>query len=82
MKVLIDGLRRSMAREYNAAIRAFRNLEHEVRDTFEMQELRDHLTELRKLIGGLMCVYSDNPDDLFSNLADEADGLLNLEDDQ
>ena len=37
--------------------------------------LQDALWDLRSMIGAMMCVYSADPDDFFSNMTDEAEKL-------
>jgi len=67
VKVSIDGLRRSLATSYNEAVAAFK---YDNRD-----RLQDALWDLRSMIGAMMCVYSADPDDFFSNMTDEAEKL-------
>ena len=67
MKVSVDGLRKSLGRAFNEAVAAFKADDREA--------LEDALWGLRQMVGGMMCVYSDNPDDLFTNMTDEAEKL-------
>jgi len=67
MKVSVDGLRRNLGRVFNEAVDAFKN--------DDRATMKDALWGLRQMIGGMMCVYSDDPDDLFSNMTDEAQKL-------
>jgi hypothetical protein len=75
MKVSVDGLRRNMARAYNKAIDGYQYA-IECHDGDDFETLKEGLDELRQMIGGLMCVYSDDPEDLMTNMADEADKLF------
>ena len=68
MKVNMDGLRRSLGRAYNDTARAY--------VTNDRDALVDGLAELRSMVGALMCIYSKDPDDVMSDMTDEADKLL------
>ena len=77
MKVSIDGLRRSLVTDYNKVIRAFLQIQSgKIAEDWQIKEVNQQLWNLRQMIGGLLCVYSADPDDMFSNMADEADELL------
>jgi hypothetical protein len=64
MKVSVDGLRSNMARAYSKTVRGYRNDDKE--------EIKEGLDDMRPMIGAFMCMYSDDPDDLMSNMTDEA----------
>lgn len=68
MKVSMDGLRRSLGESYNDAVRAF--------ESGSESGMRNALWDLRRMIGGLMCIYTDDPDDMMSNMGDDAEKLL------
>jgi hypothetical protein len=72
MKVSVDGLRRNMARSYKKAISGYRQVVGENGHDDSFTELKDGLDEIRQWIGAFMCMYSDNPDDLMSNMTDDA----------
>ena len=74
MKVSVDGLRRNLAEAYSRTVDGFREVV-EGRDIEEFSELKDGLDDLRQMIAGFMCVYSDNPEDLMTDMGDEADDL-------
>jgi hypothetical protein len=74
MTVSVDGLRRNLARAYCDSIDGFREIT-EGRDLEEFSTLKEGLDDLRQMIGALMCVYSPNPDDLMTDMADESDRL-------
>ena len=75
MKVSVDGLRRNLMNAYNKSVRGYRELS-EFCDIDDLFDLKEGLDELRQMIGGLMCVYSPDPSDLMTDMADEADRLL------
>ena len=74
MKVSVDGLRLNLARAYEKAVEGFHEITED-RDLDEFSELKEGLDDLRQMIGSFMCMYSDNPDDLMTNMADESDKL-------
>jgi hypothetical protein len=74
MKVSMDGLRRNLAAAYIRTVEGFREITED-RNLSEFLELKEGLDDLRQMIGGFMCVYSDNPEDMMSDLSDESDDL-------
>jgi len=74
MTVSVDGLRRNLARAYEKTIEGFREVT-EGRDLDDFETLKDGLDDLRQMIGALFCIYSPNPDDLMTDMADESDKL-------
>lgn len=77
MKVSIDGLRRNLARAYNETAEAFNDLPVTI-PTDDIDRMRDGLVNLRQYIGAMMCMYTDDPEDMCSNLADEAEELVEV----
>lgn len=75
MKVSMDGLRRNLMNAYNKSVRGFREI-IEGRDIDEYSELKEGLDDTRQMIAGLMCVYSEDPEELMTDMADEIDKLL------
>jgi hypothetical protein len=75
MKVSMDGLRRNLASGYVKTIDGFREVTEgrELCDGFD--QLKEGLDEMRQMIVGLMCCYSEDPDDLMTDMSDEADKL-------
>jgi len=69
----MDGLRRNLASAYTKAVEGFREAGGLDHDDFD--SLKKGLDELRQMIGALFCVYSLDPYDLMTNMADEADEL-------
>ena len=82
MKVSVDGVRRNLASTYNAAVLAFNDMtdlegcDSDYKE--DLNDLRKVLIEMRQHLAFLMCTYSDNPEDLFTDMSDEADNLLQL----
>lgn len=75
MQVSVDGLRRSLADAYSRSVAGYREaIENNGHDS-SFYNLKEGLDDLRRMIVGLFCCYSDDPKDLFSNLSDEAEGL-------
>jgi hypothetical protein len=74
VKVSMDGLRRNLARAYCQTIEGFRET-IEGRDIDDFATLREGLDDMRQMIAALMCVYSDDPEDLMTNMGDECDKL-------
>jgi hypothetical protein len=74
MTVSVDGLRRNLAGAYSKAIRGFCEIQKPL-DPYEYETLKEGLDDLRQMIGALFCIYSPNPDDLMTDMADEADKL-------
>lgn len=72
MKVNFDGLRKQIARDYNRVVHAFAQRE-------DRTEILERLGDLREGIGSLLCCYSDNPEDEFSDLSDLVDFLAPTE---
>ncbi len=64
MKVSVDGLRRNMARAYSKTVNGYQ--------FNDMKEIKEGLDDMRQMIGAFMCMYSNDPDDLMSNMTDEA----------
>jgi len=75
MTVNVDGLRRNLMNAYNKSVRGYRDIK-ELRNIDDLYDLKEGLDELRQMIGGLMCVYSPDPVDLMTDMADEANKLL------
>jgi hypothetical protein len=67
MTVSVDGLRRNLARAYGKAVSGFHMDNRE--------EIKIGLDDLRQMIGAFMCMYSDDPADLMTNMTGEADKL-------
>lgn len=74
MTVSMNGLRRNLGAAYAKAIKGFRAVRAEYQ-TSATEQLKEGLDELRQMIAGLYCVYSDKPDDLMTDMGDEADRL-------
>jgi hypothetical protein len=68
MKVSMDGLRKNLAAAYRKTVDGYRMM--------DQVTLREGLRELRSMIAGLMCIYSEDPDDMMTDMTDEADKLL------
>jgi len=75
MKVSMDGMRRNIARAFADVHEALCD-EFEGYATGEGEVTNDAMIKLRSMIGAAMCVYSENPDDLFNNLEPEIDFIL------
>ena len=75
MKVSIDGLRRNMGEAYKKAVYGYRWAIDQNNDDDSFDDLKTGLEELRSMIGAFMCIYSDNPDDMMSNMTDYSDTL-------
>ena len=74
MKVNMDGLRRALARAYTHVVDGYHDaIEGRTFDIYP--DLKDGLDEMRQIIGSLMCVYSDDPDELMTDLGDECGSL-------
>jgi hypothetical protein len=74
MTVSMDGLRRSLARAYSETVEGFREVV-ESRDIEEFSKLKEGLDDMRRMIGALMCVFSEDPEDRMTDMVDEADKL-------
>lgn len=72
MKASMDGLRRNLASAYRLALFGYRSVKE------PPSALTEGLEELRSMIAGSMCIYSEDPEDLFSDMANEVDKLLPL----
>ena len=75
MRVSMDGLRRNLASAYKKAVSGYREAVSENGYDCSFSDLRDGLDELRQMIGALMCVYSKDPEDEMSDMADDCDSL-------
>lgn len=75
MKVSMDGLRRNLANAYAKSVEGYRNAVDDNGYDDSFAELKDGLNDLRQMIASLMCCYSKDPDDLMTNMGDEADEL-------
>ena len=73
MTVSIDGLRRNIASAFTDVHNA---LCDEFPDYANSDDTQNAMMQLRSMIGAAMCVYSENPDDKFTDMADEIDILL------
>jgi len=73
MTVSIDGLRRNIAKAFKGVHNA---LCDEFPDYAESEETQNAMIQLRSMIGAAMCVYSENPEDKFTDMADSIDILL------
>lgn len=72
--VSMDGLRRNIARSYNALVETLAYAyAHDY--PIDREEIEEHMRELRQDIAILHCVYDDNTEQ-FSNLTDEIDKIL------
>lgn len=77
MIVNMDGLRRNLAAAYRKTLYAYRlALLEQTRNV----ELEEGLKEMRSMIDGLMCVYSDDPEELMSDMSNDIEKLLPLVD--
>ena len=74
MKVSVDGLRSNLAEAYKKAVSGYQEITRgePFYEKPGFYELKEGLDELRTFIGALMCVYSEDPEDMFSNMTDEA----------
>jgi hypothetical protein len=72
MNVSMDGMRRNLARAYADTVRGFRMLQS---DCDGYCEIKEGLDDMRMMLVCLMCIYSDKPEDLMSNMANDADKL-------
>jgi hypothetical protein len=70
VKVSMDGLRKNLTGSFNRFVRMLKDEDYFGNSTFEKlsQEDVDALDELRRMIGGLNYVYSDDED--FNDLVD------------
>jgi hypothetical protein len=75
MKVSVDGLRRNLARAYCKTVRGYQDHKKDDNDIYALADIKDGLDDLRQMIGAFMCMYSDDPDDLMTNMTDEAEKL-------
>jgi hypothetical protein len=78
MKVSIDGLRKNLMIAYNEVVHGFRGMDGAI-SSAEWQarnQLKDGIDDLRTLIGGFLCMFSDNTDDLCSDMSEHCDKLL------
>ena len=75
MKVNMDGLRNNLANAYEKTIRAYRKIIREHNEE-EFLDIKEGLDDLRHMIASLMCCYSSNPEELMTDMGEEADRLL------
>lgn len=75
MTVSIDGLRRNLLSAYKRACAGYREAIEENGYNESFKNLKTGLDDLRQMIGALMCCYSDDPEDLFSDMSYETDQL-------
>jgi hypothetical protein len=68
MKISMDGLRKNLAVAYRKTVDGYRMM--------DQVTLIEGLRELRSMIAGLMCIYSEDPEDMMTNMTDEVDKLL------
>jgi hypothetical protein len=73
MTVSIDGLRRNIAKSFKDVHNALCDESPTYPDCYE---IKDAMIRLRSTIGASMCVYSENPADLLTDMADKIDTLL------
>lgn len=77
MKVSIDGLRKNLMIAYNEAVHGYRNINQpDGLKYLGMDQLKTGIDDLRTLIGGFLCMFSDNTDDLCSDMSEHCDKLL------
>ncbi len=77
MKVNMDGMRMCLAKSYSKTVLGYRELvdDEHLASWPGLDELKEGLDELRQIIGTLMCTYSENPNELMSDMSDNADKL-------
>ena len=74
MTIDMDGLRARMADAYKSAITGYNELScgEDCSDKPGFDKLKTGLDDLHTYIGAIMCLYSDDPADLCSNMTEEA----------
>jgi hypothetical protein len=75
MQVSVDGLRRNLARAYTKAVSGYREAIDANGFDSSFEQLKEGLDDMRQMIGAMFCMYSTDPEDMFSDMADEADAL-------
>lgn len=68
IRVSMNGLRNSLVQAYNEAVTAFRNDDEPA--------LQEALWDLRRLVGSTLCIYEPDSPELFRDMSDELDKLL------
>lgn len=74
MKVSFDGIRKGLARNYNALAESVGKLDFDDpswKQEADLQEIMDNVNDLRDIVVTFLCIYNDDVEDDLNMIVDE-----------